>query len=48
MNRSRRGVLAIEIREACDRVFSDPSLAKEQVDTAASFESVGSDTGQVW
>jgi hypothetical protein len=39
---------ARKIREAYDRVFSDPSLAKEQVDTAAWFDSVGSDAGQVW
>ena len=39
---------AREIREAYDRVFSDASVAKEQVDTAAWFDGSGSDEGQEW
>lgn len=39
---------AREIREAYDRVFSDESMAKEQVDTAAWFESSGRNEGQEW
>jgi len=39
---------AREIREAYDRVFSDESVAKEQVDTAAWFEGSGRDEGQEW
>lgn len=48
MSRSARGEVVIEIREAYDRVFSDASVAKEQVDTAAWFETFGSDAGQEW
>jgi hypothetical protein len=33
MSRSARGKVFIEIREAYDRVFSDASVAKEQLDT---------------
>lgn len=39
---------AREIKEAYDRVFSDASVAKEQVDTAAWFDGSGSDKGQEW
>jgi len=39
---------AREIREAYDRVFSDESMAKEQVDAAAWFESSGRNEGQEW
>jgi hypothetical protein len=39
---------AREIKEAYDRVFSDASVAKEQVDTAAWFDGSGSDEGQEW
>jgi metal-responsive CopG/Arc/MetJ family transcriptional regulator len=39
---------AREIREAYDRVFSDESVAREQVDTAAWFERSGRDEGQEW
>jgi hypothetical protein len=48
MSRSASGEVVIEIREAYDRVFSDASVAKEQVDTAAWFETFGSDAGQEW
>lgn len=39
---------AREIREAYDRVFSDASIAQEQLDTASFFESSGKDEGQKW
>jgi hypothetical protein len=39
---------AREIREAYDRVFSDESIVKEQIDTAAGFEGFGKDEGQEW
>lgn len=39
---------AREIKEAYDRVFSDASVAKEQVDTAAWFDGSGSGEGQEW
>jgi len=39
---------AREIREAYDRVFSDESIVKEQIDTAAGFEGSGKDEGQEW
>ena len=39
---------AREIQEAYDRVFSDESVAKEQVDTAAWFAGSGRDEGQEW
>ncbi len=37
-----------EIREAYDRVFSDESIVREQLDTAAWFEGSGKDEGQEW
>ena len=48
MSRSAGGEVVIEIREAYDRVFSDASVAKEQLDTAACFNGSGSDAGQEW
>jgi len=39
---------AREIREAYDRVFSDESIVKEQLDTAAGFEGSGKDEGLEW
>jgi metal-responsive CopG/Arc/MetJ family transcriptional regulator len=39
---------AREIREAYDRVFSDASVAQQQLDTAAFFEGSGKDEGQEW
>ena len=39
---------AREIREAYDRVFSEESVAKEQLDTAAWFEGSGRQEGQEW
>jgi metal-responsive CopG/Arc/MetJ family transcriptional regulator len=39
---------AREIREAYDRVFSDESVAREQVDTAAWLDGSGRDEGQEW
>jgi len=39
---------AREIREAYDRVFSDESVVREQLDTAAWFEGSGKDEGQEW
>lgn len=48
MSRSARGKVFVEIRETYDRVFSDASVAKEQLDTAAWFETFGSDVGQEW
>ena len=37
-----------EIREAYDRVFSDPAIAKEQLETAAFLDGTGKDEGQEW
>ncbi|MGB8425545.1 MAG: ribbon-helix-helix domain-containing protein [Desulfobacterales bacterium] len=37
-----------EIREEYDRVFSDESIVREQLDTAAWFEGSGKDEGQEW
>jgi metal-responsive CopG/Arc/MetJ family transcriptional regulator len=39
---------AREIREAYDQVFSDDSMAKEQLDTAAWLEGSGREEGQEW
>jgi len=39
---------AQEIREAYDRVFSDDSVVKEQLDTAAWLEGSGREEGQEW
>lgn len=39
---------AREIREAYDRVFSDDSMAKEQLDTTVWFEGSGREEGQEW
>ena len=39
---------AREIREAYDRVFSDDSVVKEQLDTAAWLEGSGKEEGQEW
>ena len=39
---------AREIRDAYDRVFSEESVAKEQLDTAAWFEGSGRQEGQEW
>ena len=39
---------AREIREAYDRVFSDESVVREQLDTAAWLEGSGKDEGQEW
>ena len=39
---------AREIREAYDRIFSDESIAQEQLNTAAWFEGSGEDEGQEW
>jgi metal-responsive CopG/Arc/MetJ family transcriptional regulator len=39
---------AREIREAYDRVFSDESVAREQMDTAAWLDGSGRDEGQEW
>jgi metal-responsive CopG/Arc/MetJ family transcriptional regulator len=37
-----------EVREAYDRVFSDESVAKEQLETAAWLEGSGREEGQEW
>ena len=37
-----------QLREAYDRVFSDDSIRKEQIDTSESFEVTGSNEGQGW
>ena len=37
-----------EIRDAYDRVFSEESVAKEQLDTTAWFEGYGREEGQEW
>jgi hypothetical protein len=37
-----------EVREAYDRVFSDPAIAKEQLETAAILDGTGKDEGQEW
>ncbi len=39
---------AREIREAYDRVFSEESVVKEQLDTAAWFDGSGKEEGQEW
>jgi metal-responsive CopG/Arc/MetJ family transcriptional regulator len=39
---------AREIRDAYDRVFSEESVAKEQLDTTAWFEGSGRQEGQEW
>ena len=39
---------AREIRETYDRIFSDESVAKEQLETATWFEGSGKDEGQEW
>ena len=39
---------ALEIREAYDRVFSDDSVVKEQLDTAVWLEGSGREEGQEW
>ena len=36
------------IKEAYDRVFSDQSVRKEQLDCARWFEGLGTDEGQEW
>jgi metal-responsive CopG/Arc/MetJ family transcriptional regulator len=36
------------LREAYDRVFSDDSVRKEQLDTANWFQQAGSKDGQEW
>jgi metal-responsive CopG/Arc/MetJ family transcriptional regulator len=36
------------IKEAYDRIFSDKSICKEQLDTAAGFEAFGNIEGQEW
>jgi hypothetical protein len=37
-----------QIREAYDRVFSDETIAREQLDTASWLEGAGKDQGQEW
>ena len=37
-----------EVRETYDRVFSDESVAKEQLETAAWLEGSGREEGQEW
>jgi metal-responsive CopG/Arc/MetJ family transcriptional regulator len=37
-----------EIRETYDRVFSDESVVREQLETAAWFDGTGQDEGQQW
>jgi metal-responsive CopG/Arc/MetJ family transcriptional regulator len=37
-----------EIQETYDRVFSDASIVKEQLETALWFEGSGKDEGQEW
>ena len=37
-----------EIQETYDRVFSDESIVKEQLEMAAWFEGSGKDEGQEW
>jgi metal-responsive CopG/Arc/MetJ family transcriptional regulator len=39
---------AREIREAYNRVFSDESVVREQLDTAAWFDDSGKEEGQEW
>ena len=39
---------AREIREAYDRIFSDESVIKEQLETATWFEGSGKNEGQEW
>lgn len=37
-----------EIREAYDRVFSDETVVREQLDTAAFLDGSGKEEGQEW
>ena len=37
-----------QLKEAYDRVFSDESVRKEQLETALWFESAGNKVGQEW
>ena len=37
-----------QIREAYDLVFSDETIAREQLDTASWLEGTGKDEGQEW
>lgn len=37
-----------QIKQAYDRVFSDETVVKEQLDTASWLDGSGSDTGQEW
>jgi len=37
-----------QIKEAYNRIFSDESICKEQLETASWFEGTGSDKGQEW
>ena len=37
-----------QLRDAYDRVFSDDSIRKEQLDTAEWFEGSGNNEGQGW
>jgi metal-responsive CopG/Arc/MetJ family transcriptional regulator len=37
-----------EVRAAYDRVFSDPAVAKEQLETAAFLDGTGKEEGQEW
>ena len=37
-----------QIREAYDRVFSDETIVREQLDTASWLEGTGKDEGQEW
>ena len=39
---------AREIKEAYDRIFSDESVIKEQLETATWFEGSGKNEGQEW
>ncbi len=36
------------IKEAYDQIFSDETICKEQLETAAGFEAFGSTEGQEW
>lgn len=37
-----------QIKEAYNRIFSDESICKEQLETASWFDGAGSDKGQEW
>jgi len=37
-----------QLREAYDRVFSDDSIRKEQIETSELFDGTGSNEGQEW